>query len=160
MLVKEVQQNFDQQKVENITPLKCKQIETILLKISIYFVLEKQRRIPNQKLSEIDMKDIHNDITGVGNVSIKEDLDDAKPIISKYCDYIEKGGAIKYTNFNFADMKLQGDIVDRFFALCGQDVTTLTIALPENHDYWYCDHPNKLCKVCVGPKVQVSGVCC
>lgn len=85
--------------------------------------------------------------------SVAEDSDDSNMcLISKYCDYIESGGTVQYTNFKFVGINLKkNEAVRRFFCLCGKHVKILTIDAQDG--YWYCDHPVRLCKECVGQQV-------
>lgn len=75
-------------------------------------------------------------------------------MVSKYCDYVESGGTIQYTNFNFAGISFyKNEVVSRFFSLCGKNVTQLTVS--SHSDYWYCDQPVALCSKCLEPELQV-----
>ncbi|KAG4070344.1 hypothetical protein HA402_006486 [Bradysia odoriphaga] len=109
---------------------------------------EQQRQVPNRKLSEADRDEIHRAI------SMERDIGDDNCYISKYCDYIEAGGTVHYTNFNFVGINLtEGVIAHRFFSLCGEHVKTLTVSGYGSH-YWYCDSPSKLCKPCADLKTR------
>lgn len=81
-----------------------------------------------------------------------EDSHDDMCLISKYCDYIESGGTVQYTNFKFEGITLyKNETVLRFFTLCGNYVNRLTINATDN--YWFCDHPDGLCKQCLDQEV-------
>ncbi|XP_037041749.1 uncharacterized protein LOC119078353 isoform X2 [Bradysia coprophila] len=111
---------------------------------------ERQRQVPNRKLSEADRDEIHR------AVSVECDLVDDNCSIAKYCNYIEAGGTVQYTNFNFVAINIsKSTMAHRFFSLCGEHVKTLTVS-DCGKNYWYCDSPKSLCASCADLKSKSS----